>query len=215
MVQRRRSAQRAAPMTSWRETVQKQEQRWPLPSVCGPSGPQRRRRCVRMRASSPRIPSSRKVVERVPFTSSSSLKRKWAQWERIARIRLSVCPLSCNSQRESCCIRDKWELGMFRLCVLLPTWERLSCWSGSKWRVERKLYLFDPAHTEKLKDPSCSHLLQTLPCCFCVYTTSQNNMLEKSEPERSLFFRVSSWKAAQVDVSNRKQTSSHMPWTKY
>lgn len=78
-------AQRAAQLTSWKEMAQLQKWRWTPLSVCGLSGLQRRKRCVRMRASSPQIPSSKEEVERDLFTSSSSLKKKSAPREKLGR----------------------------------------------------------------------------------------------------------------------------------
>lgn len=103
-------AQRAAQPTSWKEMVQLQKWRWTPLSVCGLSGLQRRKRCVRMRASSPQIPSSKEEVERDLFISSSSLKKKSAPREKLGRTAkkgLSVYLQLTNRIRNSCCVHDK------------------------------------------------------------------------------------------------------------
>lgn len=188
MLQGRGSAQRAAPLTSSRETAQQQEQRWPLPSVCGPSGPQQRRRCVRTGASSPRIPSSTKEVARGPFTSSSNLKRKWAQREKIARNHLSVCPPSSNSQRESCCVHDEWELGVIRLSVPLPTLRviLLLKWKVSRWLRESCICFV--LHTQKIKRSfMLSFYTNTAVLLLCLHDITKQHVREFRAREKCEF----------------------------
>lgn len=97
--QQRRSARKATAATSWRETVQKPEQRWLPQSVCVPLGPRQKRRCVKVKASCPQIPSDRNAVEKGPYTSSSNLKRKTTQRGKIFRSHLRICHLLSNKQR--------------------------------------------------------------------------------------------------------------------
>lgn len=97
--QQRRSARKETAATSWRETVQKPEQRWLPQSVCVPLGPRQKRRCVKAKASCPQIPSNRNAAEKGPYTSSSNLKRKMTQRGKIFRSHLRICHLLSNKRR--------------------------------------------------------------------------------------------------------------------
>lgn len=106
--QTRESARRAAPPTSWWETIQWRKRRWRPPSVWGPSEPRRRRRCARTTASFPPTPSSKEAAARGPFTSSSSLKRTVRTEKRTRMVCLRSCTvaLTRDSPHRT---TDNWE----------------------------------------------------------------------------------------------------------
>lgn len=105
-----------------------------------------------MRASFPQIPSSKKEVERGPFTSSSSLKRNSAQREKLARKGLSVFPRSSNSQRDSCCVHDKWELVVSDSVSHFPPESDYVAEVEVNGRLEKVAFVLTYTH-KKFKDP--------------------------------------------------------------
>lgn len=102
--QTRESARRAAPPTSWWETIQWRKRRWRPPSVWGPSEPRPRRRCARTTASFPPTPSSKEAAAaaaRGPFTSSSSLKRTVRTEKRTRMVCLRPCTVALTGIRHT------------------------------------------------------------------------------------------------------------------
>lgn len=158
-----------------------------------------------MRASSPQIPSSKKEVERGPFTSSSSLKRNSAQREKLARKGLSVFPRSSNSQRDSCCVHDKWEL-----VVSDPPESDYVAEVEVNGRFGESGICFD-LHTQKIQRSLklSLHATNTAMLCSCLCDiTTLECVREVRARDKSL---VSSWKAVQVDISHQQEGNKPVP----